>query len=341
MLRSPRRGTGLEALHILQGEGEHAPPEPPYVILLDLNMPRMGGLEFLRELRSGAMPQSIRNSIVFVLTTSAAEQDRLGAYEHHIAGYMVKPDYTGQGNEVAAVEAMRSGVRDYLVKEQTTPTRLRASIERAVAAAKTELELHAANKRLQEMALIDPVTQIGNRHHFEIRLEHALNRARRQSEDVGLVMMDLDSFKIVNDQHGHLIGDRVLREFGARLRLCARQSDTIARLAGDEFAVIMESGVSRHGEQLLAKRIEKRVTAPMSFDGIEVNIGVSLGVALFTEDGKTTEEFLRAADEAMYQNKRESKNSSIVVRAQGSTSLLAERIGGIGAEQPDFMREKG
>ena len=85
---------GLEALQILQGESEHAPPEPPYVILLDLNMPRMGGIEFLHELRSEAMQQPIRNSIVFVLTTSAAEQDRQGAYEHHVAGYMVKPDYS-------------------------------------------------------------------------------------------------------------------------------------------------------------------------------------------------------------------------------------------------------
>ena len=85
---------GIEALDILNGEHQQVSLTLPYVILLDLNMPRMGGIEFLRELRSEAMPQSIRNSIVFVLTTSAAEQDRQGAYDHHVAGYMVKPDYS-------------------------------------------------------------------------------------------------------------------------------------------------------------------------------------------------------------------------------------------------------
>lgn len=85
---------GIEALDILNGKHQQTSLSLPYVILLDLNMPRMGGIEFLRELRSEAMPQPIRNSIVFVLTTSAAEQDRQGAYEHHVAGYMVKPDYS-------------------------------------------------------------------------------------------------------------------------------------------------------------------------------------------------------------------------------------------------------
>ena len=85
---------GIEGLEILRGEHQHTSLKLPYVILLDLNMPRMGGIEFLHELRSEAMPQPIRNSIVFVLTTSAAEQDRQCAYEHHVAGYMVKPDYS-------------------------------------------------------------------------------------------------------------------------------------------------------------------------------------------------------------------------------------------------------
>ena len=211
---------------------------------------------------------------------------------------------TGQGNETAAVEAMKSGVRDYLVKEQTTPTSLASSIERAMSAARTEQELATANAALQELALIDPVTQIGNRHHFDLRLSHAQERASRQMETIGLIIMDLDGFKEINDTYGHITGDQVLKEVAARLELCARKSDTVARLGGDEFAIIMESGVSSDGVEMLAERIKTLVRAPMTFNGKEVGVGASIGMARFPEDGDTPKMLFQAADEAMYRNKR-------------------------------------
>lgn len=211
---------------------------------------------------------------------------------------------TGQGNETAAVEAMKSGVRDYLVKEQTTPTSLASSIERAMSAARTEQELATANAALQELALIDPVTQIGNRHHFDRRLSHALDRARRQVEPVGLIIMDLDGFKAINDTHGHITGDLALKEVAARLEQCARKSDTVARLGGDEFAIIMESGVTSDGAKLLSERIKTLICAPMTFNDKNLKIGTSIGVARFPEDGETPETLFQAADDAMYQHKR-------------------------------------
>lgn len=235
-------------------------------------------------------------------------QDGLELYKDLKVGPVKFPSavimLTGQGNETAAVEAMKSGVRDYLVKEQTTPTSLTSSIERAIGAARTEQELATANALLQELALIDSVTQIGNRHHFDIRLSHALDRAQRQVEPVGLLIMDLDGFKAINDTHGHITGDLVLKEVAARLEHCARKSDTVARLGGDEFAIIMESGVSSDGAKLLSERIETLIGAPMTFSGKNLKVGTSIGVARFPEDGETPETLFRAADDAMYQHKR-------------------------------------
>ena len=251
-------------------------------LLLDYRLPDQDGLEFYDELKTSiAAPPPA----VIILT--------------------------GQGSETAAVAAMKSGVRDYLVKEQTTPGSLSESIDRAIGAVKAEQDMHAANRQLESMALIDPVTQIGNRHHFEIRLDHALDRARRQSENIGLVMMDLNGFKTINDTHGHHMGDQVLREFAKRLRQCARQSDTIARLGGDEFVLIMESGVTRDGENSLSDRITALVTDPVVIDGDEIHIGVSVGLAQFPDDGNTPEELLRAADEAMYRHKRETRTQPL------------------------------
>mgnify|MGYP003669215571 CR=1 FL=1 len=301
-------GTATEAIDVLN----HISID---CLLLDYRLSGQDGIEFYKDLKVG--PVRFPSAVIML---------------------------TGQGNETAAVEAMKCGVRDYLVKGQTTPTSLSSSIERAIGVARTEQELATANAALKELALIDPVTQIGNRHHFDLRLSHALDRAQRQVETVGLIIMDLDGFKMVNDTYGHITGDLVLKEVASRLEQCARKSDTVARLGGDEFAIIMESGVSSDGAELFAERIETLIGAPMTFNDENVGVGASIGIALFPKNGGTPEMLFRAADDAMYQKKRATTapaSGQATAAEYALTPLLAERIGGIGAEQPDFMREKG
>ena len=146
----------------------------------------------------------------------------------------------------------------------------------------------------------DPLTGLGNRNFFDMRLQHALDRAVRQSEQICLLFLDLDGFKAVNDTYGHVAGDGVLREIAGRLMAAARKPDTVARLGGDEFAVVMETGATRAGAQTLCERITGAVVQPIAVDGQSVELGVSIGTAMFPDDCADAETLLRLADDHMY-----------------------------------------
>jgi len=240
-------------------------------ILLDYRLPEMNGIDFLIKMRkSGA---SSWPAVVMM---------------------------TGSGNERLVVQAMRHGVQDYLVKGEITPENLEQAILHAMESTRLLEAEEAESRRLEELALIDSLTRVGNRNFFNIRLDHALNRARRQNESIGLLYMDLDGFKTINDSRGHAAGDQVLREVARRLMETARDADTVVRLGGDEFAVIMETGVSQQGAEILANRIEEALARPVPVNDAIVSIGVSVGIAHFPDDGDSADDLLHAADSAMY-----------------------------------------
>jgi diguanylate cyclase (GGDEF)-like protein len=151
--------------------------------------------------------------------------------------------------------------------------------------------------------MFDELTQIGNRHFFTMRFNHALIRAGRQLENVCLILLDLNGFKKINDTHGHLVGDKVLCEIGSRLKDTARNADTVARLGGDEFVVLMETGVLQESTSLLTERIREQVTRPISIGEYEVQVGVSIGTAMFPEHGDDSESLMSMADREMYKAK--------------------------------------
>ncbi len=158
-------------------------------------------------------------------------------------------------------------------------------------------------------ALTDPLTGLPNRSLFIDRLEHALARAERAGEEVSVLFLDVDEFKLVNDSLGHLAGDRLLVEMGKRIRKCLRRSDTAARLGGDEFAILVANDSGQPPPELLGARIMEALSAPFRIDGHELRVRASIGIATGCD---TPESLLRDADIAMYRAKT-SKRSSVCV----------------------------
>jgi diguanylate cyclase (GGDEF)-like protein len=158
-------------------------------------------------------------------------------------------------------------------------------------------------EEILRLAYEDTLTALPNRAMFLDRLQQAVLTARRTSDPVSVMMLDLDRFKLINDSLGHAAGDQVLREVAHRLRELLRDSDTVARLGGDEFAVLLPTGTS-DGVAIVAQRILRCLEAPIMLDGQPVDIGASIGVACFPEHDDEGDTLLRHADVAMYVAKR-------------------------------------
>jgi diguanylate cyclase (GGDEF)-like protein/PAS domain S-box-containing protein len=166
-------------------------------------------------------------------------------------------------------------------------------------------------KKLVDLAQYDTLTGLPNRRLFDDRLAMALQRSRRSGKPMALLFLDLDGFKQVNDRFGHEAGDRVLIEFGARVGTCVRRTDTVGRLAGDEFVVILEGlQDTLDNPCYIAAKIVEAAAAPFHFSGKAVTIGVSVGVALYDGQGEQPEgaALLARADQQMYQAKHSGKN---------------------------------
>ena len=162
-------------------------------------------------------------------------------------------------------------------------------------------ELKDIQVRLAEMAHLDNVTGLPNRNRFDEVLPLAIKRAARHPAPLALLFLDIDRFKAINDSHGHAAGDRVLREFGQRLLESVRATDTVARLAGDEFVVLLE-GVAGVGEaERIAEKIVQRVKLPIDLDGQPLQVSTSIGIAMHRPgSGESPSTLLRRADEALY-----------------------------------------
>lgn len=161
-----------------------------------------------------------------------------------------------------------------------------------------------SEERVRFMALHDPLTELANRAHFGERMRFALANARRYKESIGLILLDLDRFKPVNDQFGHAVGDQLLQTVARRIKAAVRETDTVGRIGGDEFVVLLTGPLSRESAQGVTDKIFNLVAQPMELSGIRVEITCSLGLALFPEDGLDELSLSKSADEAMYRSKR-------------------------------------
>lgn len=169
--------------------------------------------------------------------------------------------------------------------------------------------MKAAEERLRRQAFTDDLTGLPNRQHFSIRLEHAIETSGRGGRKLGIMLLDLDEFKDINDSMGHQVGDEVLRLVAKRLRETLRRSDTLARLGGDEFTMLVEDVNDTDDLAELARKILDVLAPPFLVAGMEIFIGVSIGLSLYPSDGDTPERLLQCADLAMYRSKSLGKNT--------------------------------
>jgi diguanylate cyclase (GGDEF)-like protein/PAS domain S-box-containing protein len=164
-------------------------------------------------------------------------------------------------------------------------------------------------QELQHLAHQDSLTRLHNRKMFYDRLEHALGQARRRSWTTGVMFIDLDGFKVVNDTLGHGVGDQLLQQVSARLTQCVRAEDTLGRLGGDEFAVILSELAHEQDGGLVARKIIDALAEAFQIDGHEVRITASIGIAICTADSGDAGVLLSNADAAMYAAKKLGKNN--------------------------------
>lgn len=161
-------------------------------------------------------------------------------------------------------------------------------------------------RRMEHSALHDPLTQLPNRAHFQQRLIERVQACRREGGRLAVFYIDLDDFKPVNDGHGHQMGDLLLRHFAARLLAGVRGSDEVARIGGDEFAVLLD-GLSAREAQSIAQALCERLSKPYVIDRTTLHVTACIGVAGCPEDGVTADALLQAADAAMYRAKAAGK----------------------------------
>ncbi|BAO42999.1 putative bifunctional diguanylate cyclase/phosphodiesterase [Thiolapillus brandeum] len=164
-------------------------------------------------------------------------------------------------------------------------------------------ELHASRMELERLATHDPLTGLPNRILFQDRLEQALTRVQRSGLSGALFFMDLDRFKIINDSLGHQVGDRLLQAVADRLARHLRQGDTLARMGGDEFTLIVENLKRPEDVVQLLEKLQEEFRRPFTVDGHELRTTASIGVSVFPRDGSTVEEVVKHADTAMYSAK--------------------------------------
>lgn len=157
---------------------------------------------------------------------------------------------------------------------------------------------------VRHRALHDPLTGLGNRTLLQDRLEHALNQAQRGSRGLTLLYLDLDGFKQINDRHGHAVGDEVLRLAAQRLRNCLREADTVARIGGDEFVVLLESTQDSGDVEAVRHKLATCLGQPYPVGGLTLSLSVSIGVSRYPEHADDPTGLLQHADAEMYKAKR-------------------------------------
>jgi diguanylate cyclase (GGDEF)-like protein/PAS domain S-box-containing protein len=181
-------------------------------------------------------------------------------------------------------------------------------------------ERKASEERIRHLAHHDALTGLPNRRLLEDRLTRALMQARRGQTYAAVMLIDLDGFKAVNDGYGHRTGDRVLAAVGQRLRRCVRETDTVARVGGDEFVVVLTEQRTPENAATIAEKIITTVAETVTVGEAQFAIGASIGISVYPRDGLTPEDLLKHADTAMYRVKEAGKNRFQFYRSEGARS---------------------
>lgn len=248
------------------------------LILLDLQMPELNGFQVMKGLKE-------------------IEQD----------GYLPVLALTAQPSfKIAALEA---GARDFISKPFDL-LEVHKRIHNMLEVRLLYKELASYSKQQQELALHDPLTGLPNRRLLEDRIATTLQHAARQQRKAAVMYLDLDGFKGINDTHGHAYGDEILKQVAQRLVGSSRKDDTVARIGGDEFVIVLGDVGSLADAQEPATKLIEVVAQPYQVNGLSLQLSTSLGIALYPDDATTVECLMHAADAALYEAKRTGKNRS-------------------------------
>lgn len=269
-------------------------------VLLDYRLPDMDGLDTLR-----LLVRHPNHHAAIIILTGAMEDDEL---------------------EQQCIEA---GAQDVLFKSDISHKHLTRAIVHARTRHLLERELYESHQRLRTLAENDSLTGLANRYYFDESLRTAIPRANRLNDQLALLFLDLDNFKIINDSMGHDAGDQLLKEVARRLLHVVRNGDVVCRLGGDEFAILAHNFQSQEPIILLAERILEDLRRPITIKNTEQFISASIGVATYPDAGNNASDMLKAADLAMYRAKREGKNNyhffSAALQAQVQERIRLEK----------------
>jgi diguanylate cyclase (GGDEF)-like protein len=228
-----------------------------------------------------------------------------------------------EDDESLAVDSVGLGAQEYLVKSDARF--LPRTLVNAVHRHRVLRELRSARQREHFLATHDGLTGLLNRHAFGDRLREAIARAERTGERLGVLFVDLDDFKSINDSLGHPAGDEILRTFARRLDHTTRKGDPTARFGGDEFTVLVHGNPSDAALEVIARRLLAIVEEPFDLLGQAYALGMSIGIAAFPHDGHDPDVLVRNADTAMYQAKARGRNR-FCFYSTGMNAAVAERL---------------
>jgi diguanylate cyclase (GGDEF)-like protein/PAS domain S-box-containing protein len=226
--------------------------------------------------------------------TLPALSDPLRAAVGQVAPHWLGVPLTSRNGAIGALAVKGSpGMASYTEQDQQLLQFVSAQVA-------TAIERKLLHDQLQYLAQHDALTGLPNRLLLHDRLESALARAHRGLTGFSLLYLDLDKFKQVNDRFGHAVGDLLLREVASRIRHCVREADTVARVGGDEFVVLLETVRLSGDAALVAAKIQAELSRPVNIGGHIVHAIPSIGVATYPEHGESAQQLLKHADEAMY-----------------------------------------
>ncbi len=235
------------------------------------------------------------------------EPDR-SKHDEHIRRYLETGRGRIIGKEAREVTAMRKDGESFPLELSVNRLELDdglyfVGVVRDISARKQ------AEEKIRQLAHYDGLTGLPNRSLFFERLGQALAQAQRYAHQLGLLFVDLDGFKPVNDVHGHDVGDLVLKEVARRFQQCVRASDTVARIGGDEFVVLLPEVDGKSGIRSVAGKLLRVLDEPIRVMDVSCVIGCSIGAALFPDHARDVDQLVKQADTAMYEAKRAGKNT--------------------------------
>jgi diguanylate cyclase (GGDEF)-like protein len=168
--------------------------------------------------------------------------------------------------------------------------------------------LKKTEEAVRRLAMTDHLTGLSNRAHFSQSLAENVAIADRDNRKFALMMLDLDTFKPVNDSHGHPVGDALLQAVASTIKRCTREGDVVTRIGGDEFAVIIGDYAEEKDVLACATRIYREISRPMEIKGKDINISISIGVSFYPDDADDAKSLITHADQAMYEAKKSGAN---------------------------------